>query len=149
MKLTDQHKHIIRQIKMYAYSDTERDGKAYYKNNGEEKEFIIPQFGEILRIMFEGIREHGFTEITRCSPSEANCIIRVFQKLHHKYEWGLCFNIYGADCYTEINGIWKTSDGISDYILEYDRCRFQMHLLPDEVLRVNDADFVDCYVKIS
>lgn len=36
---------------MYAYSDTEQDGKAYYTDHGKEKEFIISQFGEILKKM--------------------------------------------------------------------------------------------------
>lgn len=148
MSLTEQQKHTIRQIRMYAQSDTERNGKAYCRDHKKEKEFIIPQFGEILKIMFENIKKAGFTEIERCSPSEANCIIRVYQDLHHKYHWGMCFNIYGAYCYTNVNGIWKTSDGIDDYQFEYDRCLFRVILLQDESLLV-DADFVDCYVKIS
>ena len=98
--------------------------------------------------MFDNIKKAGFTEIERCSPSEANCIIRIYQDLHHEYEWGLCFNINGANCYTNINGIWETSDGIDNYPIEYDRHQFRMILMPDESLRVN-ADFVDCYVKIA
>ena len=148
MSLTNQQKHVIRKIRMYAYSDIEREGKAYYADHGKEKEFIIPQFGEILKKMFDNIKKAGFTEIERCSPSKANCIIRIYQDLHHEYEWGLCFNIYGANCYTNINGIWETSDGIDNYPIEYDRHQFRMILMPDESLRVN-ADFVDCYVKIA
>ena len=148
MSLTEQQKELVRQIRIYAYSDTERDGKAYYKCNGKEKEFIIPQFGDILKIMFENIKKVGFSEIERCSPSEANCIIRVYQDLHQEYEWGMCFNIYGANCYTETNKIWQTSDGVDNYRLDYGKYQFRLILGQDETLRVN-ADFVDCYVKIS
>lgn len=148
MSLTKQQKYAIRKIRTFAYSDTERDGKAYCTVHGKEEEFVIPQFGEILKIMFDNIKKAGFTEIERCSPTEANCIIRVYQDLHHEYDWGLCYNIYGASCYTKTNGIWKSSDGIDDYPIEYDRHQFRMILLPDESLRV-DADFADYYVKIS
>ena len=148
MSLTKQQKYAIRKIRIFAYSDTERDGKAYYTVHGKEEEFVIPQFGEILKIMFDNIKKAGFTEIERCSPTEANCIIRVYQDLHHQYDWGLCYNIYGANCYTKINGVWESSDGIDDYPIEYDRHQFRMMLLPDESLRV-DANFVDYYVKIS
>lgn len=87
MSLTKQQKYAIRKIRIFAYSDTERDGKAYYTVHGKEEEFVIPQFGEILKIMFDNIKKAGFTEIERCSPTEANCIIRVYQDLHHEYDW--------------------------------------------------------------
>lgn len=148
MSLTNQQKYVIRRISICEYSDKERDGKAYYNDAGTEKEFIIPQFGEILKRMFDNIKKAGFTKIERCSPCKANCIIRVYQVIHHEYARGLCFNIYGAECYTKINGIWKTSDDIDNYPIEYGRHQFEMFLLPDEILHVN-ADFVDCYVKID
>lgn len=148
MSLTRQQERAIQQIRIFACSDTERDGKAFCKEHGVEREFIIPQFGEILKVMFDNIKKVGIAEIKRCSPSVANCIIRVYQDLHHEYDWGMCFNIYGANCYTKMGGTWETSDGIDYYPIEYGRHQFRYILLPDESLRVN-ADFVDCYVKIS
>lgn len=148
MSLTRQQKYALRQIHIHAYSERERDGKAYCSYPNEEEEFVIPQFGDILRMMFENIKKSGFTSIQRCSPLEANCIIRVYQDLHHEYEWGLVFNIYGAICYTKTGGIWETSDDFDTYRIEHDKYQFRMQLLPDEGLRVN-ADFVDCYVKIN
>lgn len=147
MRLTTQQKNALRQIRIFEFSDTERDNKPYYKEQGVEKEFIIPQFGEILGRMFENIKKAGFSNVERCSPSKANCIIRVYQDLHHQYEWGMCFNIYGANCYTKIGGIWETSNGTESHGIEYDKHRFRVILLPDESLLVN-ADFVDYYVKI-
>ncbi len=148
MKLTKQQKYAIRRISILAYSDSEKNGKPYYQCGGKEIEFEIPQFGEILKTMFENIKNAGFAKVKRCSPFEANCIIRVYKDLHHQYDFGECYNIYGARCYTKTNGVWKTSDGINNYAIDYSRHMFRLNLLlPDESLLIH-ADFVDYYVKI-
>lgn len=148
MNLTEEQKYALQKIGIYKWTDIEHDGKAYYTDRDGEKEFIIPQFGEILQMMFERIKNAGFTEIKRCAPSEANCIIRVFQELHHKYDWEMCFNVYGAECYTKLNELWVTSNGMKSYTLQFDEHRIRQILLPDESVYF-DTDFLDCYVQIS
>ena len=149
MNLTKKQKIALQEIGLYKYALIEHDGKAYYTDKDGEKEFIIPQFGEILQTMFESIKEAGFTDIKRCVPSEANCIIRVFQELHHQYDFGMCFNAYGAECYTKLNGVWVTNSGtVSGYDLKFDQHRIRHILQPDESVYL-DTDFLDCYVQIS
>lgn len=134
MILTKQQKYAIREEEIYACLDT-------------EKNLTIPQFSEILQLMYEKIKKAGFNKVERCSPFSANCIIRVYQDLHHEYNYDMCFDIYGAKCYTKVNGVWKTGDGIDSYSIRYDRHIFRVILCQDESFYV-DADFVDYYVKI-
>ena len=149
MSLSEKQKRIIRQIGIYRYADEERNGKAYYINSERrEVEFVIPQFSEILQMMFEQIKERGFNQIKRCSPSRANCIIRVYQELHHEYEWGLCFNVYGAECYTKMTGWWITEFADEPYFLKFDKHCIRQNLMPDETIFF-DTEFMDCYVEIS
>ena len=150
MNLTEKQKTVIRQLRLLNYSDREKDGKAYSVINGKTEEFIIPQFGEIQKEVINAIKKSStdITKVVNCSPEVANCIIRIFQDLHHKYEWGLCYNIYGARCYTKHYDTWFTSDGFYPERINYNRHLFRIQLGPDESLRV-DADFVDRYVKIS
>ena len=109
----------------------------------------LPQFSEILERMYEQIKKTGITKIKKCSPSEANCIIRIYQSLQAEPEYGLFSNIYGAICYTKFKNIWETSDGIKNYPLEYNKYyQFRIPLLPDETLIVN-ASYIDDYVKIK
>ena len=63
--------------------------------------------------MYEQIRKTGITKIKKCSPSEANCIIRVYQSLKAETDHELFSNIYGAICYTKFKNVWETSDGIT------------------------------------
>ena len=65
-----------------------------------EKEFVIPTPYQIAENVFKQILDVGFSKVERVSPSDANCIIRVFQTLHYKYEFDITFNMYGADCFT-------------------------------------------------
>ncbi|MCI8273103.1 MAG: hypothetical protein HFJ55_03355 [Clostridia bacterium] len=148
MSLTRAQKHAIRKIRIYKSSYKERNGKPYYNENGEEKEFVIPQFGEILKEMFEKIKGAGFSEVERCSPQKANCIIRIFQDLHHKYSYDMCYNIYGANCYTNIDGRWQTGEGLDSYNIRYGSHKFRVVFYQDEYMSV-DADFADFYVKVK
>lgn len=149
MNLTEKQKNVIRQIRCLDYSDIEMDGKALSVISGKTEEFIIPQFGEIQEKVFSAIKASTtVTKLTRCSPEEANCIIRIFQDLHHKHDWDFCYNIYGAECYTKRNGFWLTSDGISAYGINFECCRFRLPLEPDDSLLV-DAKFVDCFIRID
>lgn len=148
MSLTKEQLDGIRQIRILAYSDREHQGKALCEENGQEKEFKIPHPEEILKAMVKEINNASGTKIERCSPTEADCIIRVYWVLHHKYDWGLCFNIYGANCYTKTNETWETSNGIHTSMIDHNRHQVRLDLLPDEILTAS-AEFIDYYVKLS
>lgn len=148
MYLSKEQKCTLQKIGIYQYAYKERDGKAYFLTADGEKEFIIPQFSEILQTMFEKIKNAGFTEIKRCKPSEANCIIRVFQKLHYSYDYEMCFNVYGAGCFTRMKEKWITHTGMNAYTLRYDQYIIRHILFQDESVYF-DTDFLDCYVQIS
>ena len=148
MNLTKQQKYKLHGLGIFECASLEHDGKAYYIDNGEEKEFVIPSFDEVLQTMFESILNAGFTTVKKCDPLDANCVIRVFQKLHHEHDWGMCFNVYGVDCYTKMNGLWVTHNYMGIYPLNSNRHLVRIILLPDENVYFN-TDFLDCYVKIS
>ena len=132
---------------MIEWSNTEENGKAVCRCNGQEKEFEIPQSREILKMMIQKIKQVGFTNVEVCLPNEANCIIRTYQHLHHEYLEGM-YNLYGPNCYTKSEGLWITCDGFSMYLIDYSRHQIRYNLLPDECLCLN-VDFVDYYVRIS
>ena len=148
MGLTKKQKLSLQQSYIFAYADREEDGKAFYTENGAEKEFIVPSFSEIFDRMCNNILKAGFKNIERCAPANSNCIIRVYQRLHYEYDWGIIFNFYGARCYTNLCGIWTISDGIDTFPIRYDKHAFSMILGPDESPTI-DTDFSDYYVKVS
>lgn len=148
MSLTKQQKLSLRQAYIFAYADREQDDKPYFRENGEEKDFIIPSFPEIFDKMCNNILKGGFKKVERCAPSEANCIIRVYQRLHYEYDWDLVFNLYGARCYTKFCGKWTISDGIDTYPIRYDKHSIRLVLGPDESPTI-DTKFADYYVWVS
>lgn len=148
--LTREQKYVLRRIGIYAYASIERNGKAYYiGKDGKEEEFIIPQFGEILQNIFSQIKAAGFSEIKRCSVRKANCIVRVYQDLHHEYDWGECYNMYGADCYTKTeNAQWVTETTITPSAMQFDMHLVTQNLSSDERI-VFKTEFLDCPLLIS
>ena len=61
----------------------------------------------------------------------------------------MCFNAYGAECYTKMNELWVTNSGtVSGYDLKFDQHRIRHILQPDESVYLY-TDFLDCYVQIS
>lgn len=148
MILTERQHYVIRQLNILSYSAFERDGKAFFIEDGQEKDFIIPYPEKVLEIMIENIRMATNSKVEKCSISNANCIIRVYWVLHQKYDWGSYFNIYGANCYTQTSCVWKTSDGIHNIPINYNQHEIRLNLCPDERLTVR-AEFIDYYVKID
>lgn len=67
MDLTNEQKCTLLQIHLYECAQIERDGKPFHIENGEEKEFIIPEIDEIFRRMIEKIKKKGFTGIRKCT----------------------------------------------------------------------------------
>lgn len=146
--LTNTQKESIRKVDLYDYSLYEKKGKAIQSNG---KEFIIPSFVELRQIIFNDILKLGFSKIEIVKPSNANCIVRVYKKLHYKYDSGLStniYNIYGAHCYTLKDRKWITSTFQYDSEIDYSKCIIRHWICQDEYIDF-DYDFFDCYVQIS
>jgi len=142
--LNNNQKEKIRKIMLYEYALKERDGLAIDHTG---KNFLIPTFPEIREIIFKQILELGFSKIEIVAPNKANCIIRVFQKLHYKYD-SLIYNLYGAHCFTLKSGKWISTSISGNFEIDYSDFYSRHWLFQDEYIDF-DLDFFDCYVKIS
>ena len=132
------------------FSELERDGKNYRYVNGRREEFIVPQFSEILQAVYNKIHRAGFVKIEHCNPQNANCIIRVYQNLHCRFNFGTYY-MYGADCFTNENGVWLTESYSKRPIaLKYDHYEVFKFVIAEEKIKVKfKTEFMDCYVRIS
>lgn len=148
MSLSRHQKCVIREISLFSYSHTERNGTAIIERNGKEEEFVIPSTYEIFNQVISKLHQAGFTKVERCSPQNANCIIRTFQARHQIYDFDCCYNLYGADCFVKERGWWKTATHLDTYPITFDKYKIQLNFLQDESLSIN-TDFVDYYVKVS
>ena len=149
--LTLNQKKLIRSIHLFKYATKEkRDGKPI---NWDGTRFVVPSLKEIELLIYEEILKLGFSKVERTSPKYANCIIRVFHKLHypcdHSSDWKCIYNIYGAACFTLVSGKW-TSTGFDEKITEIDYSKWVIRhwICQDEYIDF-DFDFFDCYVEIS
>lgn len=146
--LTDVQKESIRNVDIYDYSLKEKKGKAI---NYDGKKFNIPSFVELKQIIISEILKLGFSKVEIVKPSKANCIIRVYQKLHYNYDFPgetSTYNLYGAHCYTLKSGKWTTSAFQDDSIINFSEFIIRHWICQDEYIDF-DCDFFDCYVQIS
>lgn len=146
--LSKSQRESIRRIGLFEYACKEKKGQPIALDGSR---FIVPSLNEVKESIFEKILQLGFSSIERVEPNKANCIVRVFQKLHYHYDYDLTYNIYGATCYTLNNaGQWVTrpSGEIRDFKIDYSKHIIRHWLCQDEYVEF-DLDFFDCYVKIS
>lgn len=131
-------------VKIFEYASREIKGKAIdYKG----KEFIIPPLSQIKEQIFKKIYDAGFEKIEIVSPNKANCLIRIFQKLHYKYDYSI-YNVYGVSCYVLKKGKWILESDGTEFSLDYSKEKIKHWICQDDYI-VFDMDFVDLYVKIS
>lgn len=142
--LSKKQKESIRRIYLFEYACRERNGQPItLKGNN----FVVPSLNEIKESVFQEILKLGFSSIEQVEPNKANCIVRVFQKLHYHYDTDLTYNVYGASCYTlSHTGQWITS--LADFKIDYSKHILRHWLCQDEYIDF-DLDFFDCYVKVS
>lgn len=159
--LSKEQKEKLRNINMYEISYIEKKGIAIIDRTIEKKskrgkktistieeEFIIPSPYQIIESIFKQILGCGFSKVERVSPDNANCIIRVFQKLHHEYEFGIVFNLYGADCFVKSSNGWISESDGSTFQLNYTEHLINQWIYQDEKITFK-TDFMDVYVKVS
>lgn len=95
--LSKSQRESIRCIGLFQYACREKKGQPIALDSSN---FIVPSFNEVKESVFQEILKLGFSNIERVGPNKANCIIRVFQKLHYHYDTDLIYNIYGFNCFT-------------------------------------------------
>lgn len=143
--LNNSQKEGIRELRIYNYSCKEKEGIPL-DNKGNI--FKVLTFTEILEELSKQILKLGFSKIERVEPKKANCLIRVYQKLHYKYDYYWIYNVYGGFCYTLKAGKWVTTNGFDNYEINYSKCITGHWIYPDEFVEFN-CDFCDYYVKVS
>lgn len=150
--LTNQQKEQIRKIKSYNIYFYEKKGVPI---NSSRHKIYAPNFLELRQKAFEELLKKGFSHITFVSPSEANCIVRVFKKEH--YSLGLCtgqiHNIWGFNCFVqEEDGTWTSISGEDPFLTKFE-INFSEHkiiqwLYQDEAVTYN-CNFFDSYIIIK
>ena len=110
----------------------------------------IPSFVELKNIAFNQILLKGFSKVEQVSPNNANCIIRIFCKMHCYDEFIKTHNLYGFYCFTKGKRNKWISYSQSQKVIELDFSDMTLHFLicQDQYVDYN-CDFLDCYVKIS
>lgn len=158
--LSKEQKEKLRNINMYEISYIEKKGIAIVEKTVKnvkrhketsstvEEEFIIPSPYQIAESIFKQILGCGFSKVERVSPRNANCIIRVFQKLHHEYEFGIVFNLYGANCFIKSGTSWISECEGNTFQLDYNEYLVSQWLYQDEKITF-ETEFIDIYVKVS
>lgn len=159
--LSKEQKEKLRKIHIYEVSYEEKKGVPIVhklvpkgKKNKEEIwkeiEFKIPTTYEILEDVIVRILANDFDSVERVAPANANCIIRIFQKLHYNYDSSMMFNLYGADVFVRNGNKWisNSEDNGSIFYLDYSKCLVGQWIYQDEQV-IFDTDFVDIYVNVS
>lgn len=160
--LSKEQKEKLRNIHIYELACEEKNGVAIIRKSvpkvkrGKEtfstieEEFVIPSPYQITESIFKQILGCGFSKVEKVSPDNANCIIRVFQKLHHEHEFGVVFNLYGADCFVKSGNAWisECESRGNTFRLNYTEHLIDQWLYQDEKVTFK-TDFMDVYVKVS
>lgn len=139
------HQELIREIGIHRYSCQEENGKPV---TFDGKTFVMLTPNQVKAEIEKEILKMGFSKIRRVSPTWANCIIRVYEKVRYDYEDGLVYNLYGAECYTKDRGCWVTKTSGELYRINHERSLHRHWICQDEYIDF-DCDFFDCYVRIS
>lgn len=158
--LSKAQKEKLRNIHIYEIACEEKNGIAIIRKrvpkvkrgkktfSTVEEDFIVPSPYQIAESVFKQILVCGFSKVERVSPTNANCIIRVFQKLHYAYEFDQIFNLYGANCFVKSGMYWISEFDSGTFHLDYSKSLIGQWLCQDEKITF-DAEFVDFYVKVS
>lgn len=153
--LTEKQKEDIRLTylnEMYFY---EKKGVPIDENR---KKVSIPDFLELRNQALEALQLKGFYNITFASPNKANCIIRVYKKVHFPFILctGQLHNLWGFNCFVKesINGddIWTSLSeeigGHTKFSIDFSRHVLQKWFMQDELVCYT-CDFFDTYIVIQ
>lgn len=138
----------IRNIRFYQISFYEENG---FPVDSRKKRINFPSLEMLQEMAFNKILKSGFHEITRVSPNEANCIVRVFNKTHFAYgeDPSEIHNLCGFNCFTKNFNTWTSvTDSCKYFELDFSKCLNRQYLYQDEYIDYN-CNFFDCYVCVK
>lgn len=106
----------------------------------------LPRMEELQKLAFTQLEKHDFI-VERVLANNANCIIRVFNKLHFLHDNQLS-NVIGFNCFTKKATKW-TSISVELTDLNYDWTKCQIHLpFHSNEYILYDCEFFDTYVSV-
>ena len=137
----------IREVHFYRISFYEKNAIPI-DNQGNIVNF--PTLEELAKMAIEKILEAGFHEVKRVAPNDANCIIRVFNKLHYAYQENMdeIHNLCGFNCFSKKLCAWVSiADNGDEFNLDFSKCVQRQWIYQDEYIDY-DCNFFDCYVYV-
>ena len=145
--LTKQEKKKLRNIRRYKLYTSEKDGIPVEFG----KKIILPTWVELKEKAINEIIKNGFSKVEQVSPKNANCIIRIFCKLHSHYdEYDEIHNLYGFMCYTKSLTKWFSLSAREEKLqLDFSNCELHQWFYYGEYVNCCDCEFVDIYLKVS
>jgi hypothetical protein len=163
--LSKNQKLTLRKTYFYEFLEEKTDGSVYviekyglapqFSINHSYEDLFIPNFNLLYHkaiscIVQKNICKPQNIEIVH-SIDEADCIIRVFKKIHNEFYYGantFLYSTYGADCFTfdKKKNKWSSKHGdtiiflTTPYIIFRERFNAKVKF---------DTEFQDFYVKIN
>ena len=144
MIFTKEQKARIREMKLWDFYLLDKAGNPANKNS--KRVFMDLRWDQLRKRLIEQIEELGY-EVKFVKPSQANCIIRVFNDVK-TYE-NAKYRIIGGNCFMKNpNGAWMSESGRGDsFELHYEQHEIRVWFFQDEYWDVK-VNFFDTYVKI-
>ncbi len=146
MIFTAEQKEKIREVKLWSFYLLDTDGKP--ANPLPKREYLDLRWDQIRKNLIDQLEELGY-EVQFVKPSQANCIIRVFNDVK-TYENDGKYRILGGNCFIkDATGKWISESSLCDlFELDYEKHELKVWFFQDEywMVRVN---FFDTYVKLK
>lgn len=145
MIFTASQKKKIREVKLWSFYSMDKSGNLTFLNH--RKEMSDLNWEQIRKKLINQLEEIGY-EVKFVKPSQANCVIRVFNDVK-SYE-NQKYRILGGNCFIkDVNGTWLSgSDRGNTFELNYEYHELKIWFFQDESWDVR-VNFFDTYVKLK
>ncbi|MBR3133323.1 MAG: hypothetical protein IKG42_04590 [Clostridia bacterium] len=109
----------------------------------------VPSFEELKKIAFRQIYEQGFSLIQQVQEGSADCIIRVYQKLHLELSSKSTINTYGFMCFTKKSKGFKTISIYGKKEPYYkSNCTIKYWITSEEYVNL-ECEFKDYFIRVG
>lgn len=146
MIFTPDQKEEIREVKLWGFYLLDEKGNPANPIPG--KSYPDLRWDQIRRDLIKQLQDKGYN-VKFVKPSQANCVIRVFNDVK-KYESDGKYRILGGNCFTkDITGKWIGESNVCDeFELDYEKHELKIWFFQDEYWMVK-VNFFDTYVKLT
>lgn len=145
MIFTKEQKEKIRKVRLWSFYMMNETGKPAHPNS--KKQYLDLRWDQIRARLITQLEELGY-EVQFVKPSQANCIIRVYNDVK---SYG-CekYRILGGNCFLKDGtGCWKSESDRGDFFeLNYEQHELKIWFFQDESWDVR-VNFFDTYVKLK